>query len=86
MPARRSSLLSPTALLRRNALYRGALGGNRSWMLVGAVLWGPKVIKRIFGKHEQVLTIERLVPGEAVRIEAIRPPTRRERKAARRAG
>ena len=82
--ARTSSLLSPTALLRRSALYKGFLGGQRGWMVVGAVLWGPKLMKRFFGKHEQVLATEKLVAGQFVRLEAIRPPTRRERKAAKR--
>ncbi len=83
--ARRARLLSPTALLRRSALYKGVLGGNRGWMAVGAVLWGPRLMRRMFGKQEEVVAVERLTAGQFVRLESIKPPTRRERKAARRA-
>ncbi len=83
--ARRPSLLSPTALLRRSALYKGVFGGSRGWLAVGAVLWGPKLLKRLMGKNEEVIATEKMVAGQVVRLEAIRPPTRRQRKAARRA-
>ena len=83
--ARRASLLSPTAFLRRSALYKGLFGGSRGWLAVGAVLWGPKVFKRFFGKTEEVIATEKLPAGQFVRLESTRPPTRRERKAIKRA-
>ena len=72
-------------MLRRSALYKGVFGGSRGWLAVGAVLWGPRLLKRLMGKNEEVIATEKLVAGQFVRLEAIRPPTRRERKAARRA-
>jgi hypothetical protein len=54
-------------------------------MAIGAALWGPRLVKRALGRREEVLATERLRPGEFVRIEALKPPTRRERKSARRA-
>lgn len=59
------------ALLRRNALYKGLFGGARGWMVVGAVLWAPRVLKRLFGRNEEVVATETLKPGQFVRIEAI---------------
>ena len=82
--ARRSRALSLTAALRRNALYKGLLGGSRGWMAVGALVWGPRLMKRALGRNEQVVATERLEPGQALRIEAIKQPTRDERRAARR--
>lgn len=82
--ARRRGLLSPTALLRRSALYKGLLGGSRGWMAVGAVVWAPRLVKRVFGRNEEVVATEVLEPGQFVRLEAIRPLTRRQRKALRR--
>lgn len=82
---RRPGLLSPTAFLRRGALYKGVFGGSRGWMVIGAALWGPRLVKRVLGRSEEVLAVEKLKSGQFVRIEALRPPTRRERKAARRA-
>ncbi len=83
--ARRTRVLSPTAALRRNALYKGLLGGSRGWMAVGAFVWGPRLLKKALGRNEQVVATERLEPGQALRIEAIRPPSRGETRASRRA-
>ncbi len=83
MPARRPSLLSPFAYLRRSAIYKGLFGGSRGWMVVGALLWGPRLIKRVLGKTEVVVATEVLKPGQALRLETIPPPTRQQRKAAR---
>jgi hypothetical protein len=79
------SLFSPVALLRRNALYKGVFGGGRGWMAVGALLWGPRLLKRVFGRSEEIVATEKLTKGQFVRIEAIAPTTRRERRAAKRA-
>jgi hypothetical protein len=83
--ARKQSVLSPTVLLRRNALYKGVFGGSRGWMAVGVVLWGPKLVKRFLGKHEEVIATEKLVAGQWLQLEAISAPSRRQRKAAKRA-
>ena len=77
--------MSPTFTLRRNALYKGFLGGNRGWMVVGVAVYGPRLMKKAFGRTPQHLSTERLAPGQAVRIEAIPPMSRSERRAARRA-
>ncbi len=84
--ARKPNLLSPTLYLRHSALYKGVLGGSRGWMAVGAVLWAPKLIKRFLGKNEEIIATEKLVAGQSLRLEAIGPPTRKQRKAAERAG
>lgn len=81
----RSRLLSPTVALRRNAIYKGLLGGQRGWMVLGAVVWAPRLLKRALGRTEQVVALERLEPGQALRIEAIKQPTRGEDRARRRA-
>ncbi|MEP7114770.1 MAG: hypothetical protein ABI862_15995 [Ilumatobacteraceae bacterium] len=77
-------MLSPTAALRRNSIYKGVLGGSRGWMAVGAAVWGPRLMKKALGRTEQIVATERLEPGQALRIEAIKQPTRRERRAGRR--
>ena len=43
--ARSTRAFSPTAALRRNALYKGLFGGSRGWLAVGAVVWGPRLMK-----------------------------------------
>lgn len=68
-------LFSPMAFLRHNALRKGVFGGARGWMVVGALLWAPRLLKRLFGRNEEVVATEVLKPGQFVRIEAI--PRRR---------
>lgn len=80
-----SRLLRPSVLLRRNALYRGVFGGSRGWLAVGAVIWGRGLVKRALGKQEEVLAVEKLKAGQGIRIDAIKPDTRHQRRAARRA-
>ncbi len=81
----RSRLLSPMLLIRRAALYKGLLGGSRGWLAVGAVLWGRGFLKKMFGKNEEILATEVLKGGQFVRLESLVPPTRRQRRAARKA-
>ncbi|MCU1361608.1 MAG: hypothetical protein JWN99_2897 [Ilumatobacteraceae bacterium] len=77
-------LLKPSVLLRRNALYKGLFGGSRGWLAVGALIWGGGFLKRSLGKQPQVVSIEKLKAGQGVRIDAIKPDTRRQRRAAQR--
>jgi hypothetical protein len=83
--ARRPGLLSPVAALRRSALSKGLLGGSRGWMAVGAMVWGPRLMKKALGRSEQIVATEVLEPGQVLRLEAIRRPTRGQRRSARRA-
>ena len=71
-------------LLRRNALYRGLLGGSRGWLAVGALIWGRGALKRAMGKQPEVLTVEKLQPGLGLRIDTSPAPTRRDRRGMRR--
>lgn len=72
-------------MLRRSALYKGLLGGNRFWIGVGFVLWVPRLTRRAFGKRPQIIAVEKLTAGQFVRLESIPAPTRKQRKAIRRA-
>jgi hypothetical protein len=83
--AARTRTLSPFVALRRNALYKGLLGGSRGWMAVGVFVWGARFVRKTFGKNETIVATEVLKPGQVLRLEAIAPPTRDERRAARRA-
>jgi hypothetical protein len=44
-----------------------------------------RVIWRAVGRRPEVVATDRLKPGQSLSITAIAPPTRRQRKAARRA-
>jgi hypothetical protein len=72
-------------LIRRASLYKGFLGGSRGWRAVGLLFWGTRLVKRVFGHNEEIVATDVLKPGQFVRIEAIPVPSRRQRRAARRA-
>jgi len=82
---RAPGLFSPWPGLRRDAIIKGLLGGNRGWMAIGALVWGPVLMRKAFGRTVEIVSTEVIKPGQAVRIEAIRTPTKAERRAARRA-
>ena len=79
--ARRSRLLSPTAYARRAGVYRGLFGGDRTWLAIGGVVWGARMLRKTFGRTETIVATEVLKPGQFVTIDTIRPPSRKERKA-----
>ncbi|MBI4884204.1 MAG: hypothetical protein HY826_09140 [Actinobacteria bacterium] len=77
-------LLSPSLYLRQRSLHKGLFGGHRGWMVVGVMVWGPRLVKRFLGRQEQLIATERLLPGQSIQLEAHTPLTRRQRKAAER--
>jgi hypothetical protein len=81
MASRRPRLLSPIALARRNAVYKGILGGERKWLAIGGVVWGTRFLKKAVGRNEQVVALEKLESGQAVLLTTIPPLKRREKKA-----
>jgi hypothetical protein len=83
--ARAPGLFSPWPVLRRDAIVKGLVGGNRGWMAIGALVWGPVLMRRFFGRTVEIVSSEVIKPGQAVRIEAIPALTKAERRALRRA-
>jgi hypothetical protein len=82
--ARRPRLLSPVAYARRAGIYRGLLGGDRRWLIIGGTVIVAGRIRRMLGRQPEIVTIEKLEPGHPLRLEAIAPPSRRERRRAKR--
>jgi hypothetical protein len=78
-------MLSPFTFARRQGLYRGVFGGSRGWLVIGATVWAGRLLRRTLGRNEEVVAVEVLQPGQAIRLEAIPVLTRRERKAQHRA-
>ena len=81
---RRPSPLSPFAYARRAGIYKGLLGGDRRWLFIGGTVIIAGRIRRLLGRQPEIVTIEKLEPGHPLRLEAIAPPSRRERRRAKR--
>ena len=68
---------SPIVGLRSIAVRRGLLGGSRAWMIVAGVLWGARLLRRASSRRPEVVSIERLKPGQAVQVTALESSGRR---------
>ena len=77
------SMYSPTAELQRR-LYRRSRQ-NPVWAGMAGTFLVLRVLRRAASRRPEVAAIDRLKPGQSISITAIAPPTRRQRKAARRA-
>jgi hypothetical protein len=77
------TLLSPAIIIRRNALQKGVLGGNRGWLAVFLALWMKGVIKKHTAKQSELVAVERLTSGQFVSVRSLAPLTRRQRRALR---
>ena len=73
-----------TKFLRYGALHKGLLGGSPGWRTLFFVMFGGRMLKRMTGKVEQIVATEKLKPGQLLQLEAIKPLSRREKKAAKR--
>jgi hypothetical protein len=54
-------------------------------MYLGSALWLARAARVTFGRREEFLGREKLVAGQFVRVESLRPLTRKQRKALKRA-
>jgi hypothetical protein len=62
---------APISGVRTLALRRGVLGGSRGWMAVAVVLWGLKVLRKASSRRPQVVSVERLRPGQTLQVTAL---------------
>ncbi|HEY8093534.1 MAG TPA: hypothetical protein VID93_07110 [Acidimicrobiales bacterium] len=77
------SVYSPSAEVQRR-MYRRSRQ-NSVWAGMAGTFLMLRVIWRAVGRRPEVVATDRLKPGQSLSITAIAPPTRRQRKAARRA-
>jgi len=73
----RYGLLSPRLFVRTKAIRSGVLGGSRGWQLVAAVIFGSRLLKRMFGRVPEIIATETLKPGQYLSIRTIDPRTER---------
>jgi hypothetical protein len=49
-------------------------------LMVGAFVWGPRLLKRLMGRNEEIVATEKLTPGMSIRITPLPQRTRADRK------
>ncbi len=72
---RRGGVLSPAYFIRRASINKGLLGADRFWRTIFFIGFGRKVLKRLMNSEAETVALEKLEPGQFVRIEAIDPRT-----------
>lgn len=80
----RPRLATLGSFLRAGAVRKGLIGGSTGWMVIGAFVWVPRLLRRVLGRRPEVVATERIEAGQGVVIHSYRPATRGERRAARR--
>lgn len=68
-----------TAALVRRGVRQGVLGGNGTWLAIGAVAWLARFLAR---RPERRVVVEELALGETIVVTNVAPPPtgRRRRK------
>ena len=82
----RPSLLRPSYYIRRASINKGLFGDDRFWRIVFILMTGRKVLRKVMGSEAEVVALEKLKPGQFVRIEAIDPETLDSKTKSRRRG
>lgn len=70
--ARRFPLLSPGLFIGRKAITQGFFGVSRVWQVIGVIVFGRMVLRRIMGGGSQTVAIERLEPGQRIILTGVR--------------
>lgn len=69
-------------VLKRSALRKGVFGASTGWKAVAAVVFGGTFLRRLVSKQAEVVSVEKLRPGQTVTITSIERTTRRQRRRA----
>ena len=80
------SLLRPSYYVRRASINKGLFGDDRFWRAVFILMTGRKVLRKLMGSGPETVALEKLKPGQFVRIEAIDPRTLDPKRKSRRRG
>ena len=74
-------ILRPVRLIKRRALIKGVFGGDRTWLVLGSVVWIGGRIKALFGfgEPEPVYT-EEVSSGDRVVLVHSETTSRRQRR------
>jgi len=78
------SLYSPTANLKRR-LYRRSRS-NRAFAGLAGTLMVVRILRRGVARKPEVVSLDKLHIGQSMSITLMERPTRRQKKAARKAG
>jgi hypothetical protein len=59
--------------MRRRSIREGFIIGNRVWMVVGIVVHGRRLFRKLMDREPKLIATERLVAGQSLSLRAIDP-------------
>jgi len=65
--------------LRRTSRQKGLFGNDSFWRAVFFLLYGRTVWRKLTGKEPEVVSVEKLKPGQELHLLAIDPKTTRDK-------
>jgi hypothetical protein len=71
---------SPIRIITVKGLREGVFGGRKGWLVAFLAVRGLLAMKRAVSKQEELITIDRLKPGERIFVRTIPVHSAKERK------
>lgn len=59
--------------LGKRGLKDGVLGGRRGWLILGVVMWSGRLLKKVLNRPSELISVERLEPGQSISVSAHNP-------------
>lgn len=56
--------------LRTRGVKDGLFDGRRLWLAIGLVMWTGRILKKVLVRPSEVISLERLKPGESLLVSA----------------
>lgn len=60
--------MSVLGYLRTRSLREGFWRGRRVWTVIGTVVWGARLVRRLVRPEARVVAVERIEPGQELCI------------------
>lgn len=77
--------MSILSTARRLGISKGVLGGNKKWLIIGAIAWTLRALRWAWTPNPQTVYRKKLEVGETIVVRHDPPhPTRRQRRKAKR--
>jgi hypothetical protein len=59
--------------VRRAAMRHALLGRSTTWRVAALLVFGAPSVRRLLGRRPEVVSVERLAPGQSVVVTRLRP-------------
>lgn len=68
--------------LRTRGIKDGVFAGRRTWLILGSAVWAGRLLKKLVSRSSELVSTERLEPGQSVTVTALAPREKSRRRGA----